>query len=182
LFRAGDTPVCVWYVRRGLVLLSSMNRDGSEAQVGLRGPGALIGLEALDGAPATYQAWALSDVGLCRLDSVTFRAWVGDPEAPAAVVARLALDELARCRQERNAISGKATARVARFLVERARAEGSEQPLPVQQQLLARMLRMSPETLSRTLARLRAVGALAPGRGVAIADLRALERAADSDE
>jgi CRP-like cAMP-binding protein len=43
------------------------------------------------------------------------------------------------------------------------------------------MLGMKPETLSRTLARLRAAGALAPGRRVRIADAELLIRLAASE-
>jgi hypothetical protein len=43
------------------------------------------------------------------------------------------------------------------------------------------MLGMKPETLSRALARLRAAGALAPGRRVRVADAALLARLAEGE-
>jgi CRP-like cAMP-binding protein len=181
LLRQGEVPQCVWFIRRGTVLLSSTTESGDETQCALRGPGAVVGLEALAARPTRAEAWALSDVALCRLDADSFRAWVGEADTPAGAVARLAIEEGDRRGHERVALAGVAPVRVARFLLERLRMEGRDTPLPVEQQVLARMLGMKPETMSRALARLRGMGAIAPGRGVRIADLGALQRAADGN-
>jgi CRP/FNR family cyclic AMP-dependent transcriptional regulator len=179
ILRQGEEPSCVWLLRAGTVLLTSTTAGGEETECALRGPGAMIGLEALTRRPAGYEAWALSEVTLCRLSSESFRAWVGDLQTPAGAVAALAIEEGERRRGERVALAGQARQRVARFLVERLRLEGDNHPLPVEQQVLARMLGMKPETMSRALARLRDAGAIAGGRGVRIIDPEVLERIAD---
>ena len=179
LLRQGEVPNCVWYVRRGLVLVSSTTSAGDETECGLRGPGALVGIEALAQRPTGYEAWALSELEACRVDSPSFRGWFGDVDTPAGVTALLALDESERRRRERVVLSGRTEERVARFLVEHHRQQGA--PLPIEQKILARMLGMQPETMSRALSKLRRVGALAAGRTLEVASLTALQQVANGE-
>jgi CRP-like cAMP-binding protein len=181
VLRQGEAPECVWHIREGMILLSATTSSGAETECALRGPGALVGLEALTHQPTSYEAWTLSDAVLCRLDAPAFRAWVGDLDTPAGAVAKLALEEGMRLRRERAELAGRAHQRLARFLADRLRMEGTDRPLSVELQVLSRMLGMKPETMSRALARLRGLGALAPGRGVQIADAEKLAAIADED-
>jgi CRP-like cAMP-binding protein len=179
LLRQGEVPACVWYVRRGLVLVSSVTRDGDETECGLRGPGALVGIEALAQRPTGYEAWALSELEACRVDSPSFRSWFGDVDTPAGVTALLALDESERRRQERVVLSGRADERVARFLLEHHRQD--QRVLPIEQKILARMLGMKPETMSRALSRLRRAGALAQGRTLEVVSATTLQQIVDGE-
>jgi CRP-like cAMP-binding protein len=179
LVEQGEPPEQVWWLREGTVLISSTRADGEECACALRGPGTLLGMEALRGRPTDHQAWALSDVVLCRVGAGAFARWADG--AHALVVDQL-LDESARRGEERSALRGRALARVARFLVERRRIEGGDRPLHVEQQLLSRMLGMRSETLSRALNRLRELGALWPRRGVVVRDAATLERIAGEPE
>ena len=180
LLRQGEVPSTIFYLREGTVLLSSSTASGEETDCALRGAGAMIGLEALTSTAAGYEAWALSDVVVCRIDVASFHKWFGSPDTPAAVIATKALEEGERRRRERVTLSGRAEQRVARFLLERARLEGDNTPLPVEQQVLARMLGMKPETLSRALAKLRERGALEQGRGVRVHSVEVLEQIAEN--
>ncbi len=179
LVAQGAVPDRVYFVRRGSVLVSSLAESGDEILCSVRGAGSLLGLELVRRQPTDYEAWALGEVELCAMEARSFAAWLGGLDSPAGAVLTLALAEGAERRAERVALAGPAHARVARFLVERARA--GDRPLAVKQRVLARMLGLRAETVSRVLARLRSAGALAPGRGVRIADLSLLERFAADD-
>jgi CRP-like cAMP-binding protein len=172
----GDVPTHVWYLRRGTVLLTATSAAGDETFCALRGPETLIGLEMLRGTPSAYDAWALSDVEGCRLDADSFTHWIGNRGTPMGAILEFSLAEGSRWQRERIALAGRAVARVARFLAERRALD--DRPLAVEHRLLARMLGMRAETLSRALGRLRDEGVLEPGREIAIADVEALARIA----
>lgn len=182
LIAQGEKPDRVWLLRRGTVLVSTVSGTGEETQCALRGPGSLIGLEALRDDAAGYQAWTLSDAVVCGLSSERFRSWVGPRDNPLGVVLDLALDEVAERGEERIALAGRTVERVARFLVARRRLEKRDRPLRIQHQLLARMLGMRAETLSRALGKLRDAGAITDGIDVRIADWgKLVELAGETD-
>jgi len=174
LVAQGEKPDRVWLIRRGTVIVTSVSGTGEETQCSLRGPGSLIGLEAVRDEASVYQAWTLSDATVCGLASERFRHWTGPRNNPLGVVLDYALDELAERGEERIALAGRTVERVARFLVARRRMEKRDRALRVQHQLLARMLGMRAETLSRALGKLREAGAIAEGIDVRIADYRRL--------
>ncbi len=180
LLRQGERPEAAWYVRSGQVLISVSSGNGS-GSCAVRGAGALLGLEALLGEPSGCEAHALSDVVLCALDIDDFRAWIGPLVSPQGTVLTLALREAARQTEERIALEGSATQRVARFLLGRHVAGAGDSALEIQKQLLARVLGMRPETLSRALAELRERGVLGRGRRVTVVDPEGLERVASAE-
>jgi CRP-like cAMP-binding protein len=163
-------PGGAWFVRAGRLLLTSSSDGGDELSCRMRTRGSLVGLEALRGAAADYEAWTVEPSQLCHVGAEQARAWLGEPESPAHALLELALDEVTRAREESVALAGGAVERVARFLFTRTAGE----PLAIEQQLFARMLRMRPETLSRALKRLRTAGAVAKGRTVRVLDSRRL--------
>jgi len=171
LHHQGDVPPAVWSVRRGQILLSSLSADGEETWCALRGPGALVGVEALARRPSPHEAWALTDVTVCRLEARAFRAWVGDDDTPAGAVLALTLEECERRERERGALAGRALERVARLI-----AAGADPH--IEQRLLARLLGMRAETFSRAVTQLRAAGALVDGPSLRVRDRAALARAA----
>ena len=173
----GERPERAWYVKRGTVIVTSVDAGGDETLCSLRGPGSLIGLELLRDEPARCHAWALTPVVLCGLDAESFKGWLGPQQGPMGAVLGFALDEAAQRQKERIALSGRAVTRVARFLAAQHQVEPGAR-LTLQHRTLARMLGMRAETLSRALARLRAAGAIEPGTGVRIADAARLEEIA----
>ena len=176
LLEQGEVPQHVWFVREGTVLLTSVNAAGDETSCALRGPQSILGLEALRGDPVDYQAWSLSEVVVCTIDKPALEAWMGNRDTPMGAILGLALDEGAKRRDERVALAGRAVTRVARFLLERRQIEGDDRPLHVEHQVLARMLGMRAETLSRALATLRSSGAIGEGRHVEVANPEELAR------
>lgn len=177
LVRQGQRPEAAWYIRSGQVLIGVSNDNGA-GSCAVRGPGALLGVEALLGEPSACEAHALSEVVLCTLDAEAFRDWIGPLSSPPGVVLTLALREASRQTDERIALEGSATQRVARFLHGRHIAGAGDSALEIQKQLLARVLGMRPETLSRALAELRERGVLGRGRRVTVVDPAGLERVA----
>jgi CRP-like cAMP-binding protein len=180
LVAQGERPGAVWYVREGTTLLSASSAGGEETLCALRGAGSLIGLEMLAGGESAHDAWTLSPARLCWLDAEGFREWIGPRDSPLGAVLELALGEAAERRRERIALAGRSVTRLARFLVERHAMEGVDTPLDVEHRVLARMLGMRPETLSRALARLRSAGALGP-HGLVVADHKRLEEIAGEE-
>jgi CRP-like cAMP-binding protein len=176
LQRQGEVPSSLSYLRSGIVVLSSVDVAGIETSCAVRGPGTLVGLEAARERRATLEVRTLTPVLFCRIDLGRFEAWSGGGPSRASATIALALDELARLHGERAALTGSATERVARYLLALAAAPLGRPP-PTDRRLLARILAMRPETVSRALASLRRAGALG-ARGLRVADPAALARAA----
>jgi CRP/FNR family transcriptional regulator len=174
LVRQGEVPDGAWLVRGGRLLLTSTSAGGDELLCVLRSRGAMVGLESLRGAPADYEAWTLEPAQLCHLSAEALRRWLGDGPSPARALLELTLGELQRTREERVSLARGAVERVARFLRSHTRSDGAT--LGIEQQLLARVLRMRPETLSRALKRLRAAGAITRGRTVQMLEPSRLAR------
>jgi len=178
LVEQGDVPANVVYLRRGQVVLTASTASGRDLSCAVRGPNTMLGLEGLLEQRMPYEIRALSDVALCSVDTDSFKAWVGPLDSPVGTVLRLSLDEAMRRAGERHAIEGTAVRRVARFLDEAIGTQRSGEPLPIPLAVLANVLGMRPETMSRALAELRAAGALGDGRSVHVVDREKLRLAA----
>jgi CRP-like cAMP-binding protein len=178
LIHQGVKPSNVLYLRRGHVVLSSTAESGTEVSCAVRGPDTLLGLEAVLDLPMPYQVWALTDVVLCTLDTHAFRDWLGSEKSPIRATLLFSVAESARRVGERQALQGTAVRRVARFLLQHAEASNDGEPLHTPHRVLAGILGMRPETLSRALAALRDSGALAVGRTVRVASKERLRAAA----
>ena len=156
LVRQGLVPLSVTRVKSGAVLETSVGPAGEDVACATRGEGALLGLEALTGTPSSYQAAAQERSTVCTASAGAFRHWVGDLGSRAGTLLELVLGETRRREEERVTSSGSATSRVARYVLDRERTGGA----PVTFAVIARMLRMRPETLSRAVAALRDEGVL----------------------
>jgi CRP-like cAMP-binding protein len=178
LVEEGNVPTEVLYVRRGQVALVSRTSQGREFSCAVRGPGAMLGLEGLLGHSTSYEARALTDVTLCYIRVALFKEWIGPLDSPLGSVLLLSLEESVRRAGERQAVEGTALTRVARFLSQ-ATDRGSDDGATIPHGVLASVLGMRAETLSRALAELRALGALAPGRKIHVVDARRLRLAAE---
>jgi CRP-like cAMP-binding protein len=170
LLRQGEVPDGVWYLKRGIVIVSSLSAAGQETSCALRGPGALIGAETLLVRGAAHETWALEDIVACRIPAADFASWLGTDETPTRAVLMLMLTERARLHDERIAVSGTAAARLARFLVAHRRLRGPYASIGMEKRLLARVLGIRAETLSRALATLRSAGALSDGADIIVRD------------
>ena len=178
LLGEGAPPPSVFLVRRGRVVLSTRRNDGHDATYAVRGKDTLIGVEGVFERPLAYSVHALTDVLYCEKPVSDFAGWIGPLDSPAATALRLSLEETVRRTGERLAVDGPALRRVARFLVSLEGASEDES-LPMALSVLASVLRMRPETLSRALGQLREAGALEPRRGVCVRDFAVLGAVAD---
>ncbi|MCA9677191.1 MAG: Crp/Fnr family transcriptional regulator [Kofleriaceae bacterium] len=152
----GEPAHTVWFVKRGAVLLSRSGADGVERPRAVRSAGTFVGLEALVQGTYADSVRATEPTVLCGATRDTIDTWLG----PVGTPARMALEQVLRATTHdapRGAgVDGSATQRVARWLLDDQDGESAH----VSRQVLASLLGMVPETLSRALARLRDDGAI----------------------
>jgi CRP-like cAMP-binding protein len=169
----GERPRTVYFIKEGFVALSAVSPRGTELVLTLRGPTSLLCTEALNGDPSPYEVRALSRVKLCGVSGEAMTQWIGPEKSPARVVLDLLLAEARMQRDEVNWRQGDCLSRVARFALAHARFL-ADRPNAVRKQVVARLLGMRPETLSRCLTRLEKDGVLDASRGVRVLDARRL--------
>jgi CRP-like cAMP-binding protein len=176
----GERPRTVYFVKEGFVALSAVSPKGSELLLTLRGPSSLLCTEAIQDESSPFEVRALSRVKLCGIASESFSTWIGPEKSAARVVLDLLLTEARQQRDEVNWRQGDCLARVARFALAHARFL-ADRPNAVRKQVVARLLGMRPETLSRCLTRLERDGVVDASRGVRVLDPRRLAAIALED-
>jgi len=176
----GERPQTVYFVKEGFVSLSAVSPRGAEMALALRGPSSLLCTEALHGEPSPYEVRALSKVKLCGLAGPAMNQWVGPERSPGRVVLDLILAEAKMQRDEVNYRQGDCLSRVARFALAHARFL-ADRPNAVRKQVVARLLGMRPETLSRCLTRLERDGVVDASRGLRVVDARRLATIAQEE-
>ncbi len=176
----GERPRTAYFIKEGFVALSAVSPRGTELVLTLRGPAALLCTESLHGDPSPYEVRALSRVKLCGIGGDAMAQWVGPERSPARAVLDLLLSESKMQRDEVNWRQGDCLSRVARFALAHARFL-ADRPNAVRKQVVARLLGMRPETLSRCLTRLERDGVLDASRGVRVIDSRRLAAIAMED-
>jgi len=169
----GERPRTVYFVKEGFVSLSAVSPRGMEMTLTLRGPNSLLCTEALHSDPSPYDVRALSRVKLCGIAGDQMSTWIGPDKSPARAVLDLLLAEGRLQRDEVNYRQGDCMSRVARFALAHARFL-ADRPNAVRKQMVARLLGMRPETLSRCLTRLEREGVVDASRGVRVLDARRL--------
>lgn len=172
----------VLVVREGTILVTCYSAECDEIWSSVRGPDTIIGAEVLRGTRCRFDAVALTGVRLLRVAARDFRAWVGPPDSPAAAVIGFLLREIAAHGRDRAMTSGSAVGRVARLLREHQRMAEAGPPCEIRQKVLAQVLRLRPETLSRALSQLRQSGVLACGPRLRVLDSHRLCRLADASD
>ena len=176
----GERPRTVYFVKEGFVALSAVSPKGSELVLALRGPTSLLCAEAMSNEPSAHEVRALSRVKLCGIAGDAMNQWVGPERSPGRVVIDLLLAESRMQRDEVNFRQGDCMSRVARFALAHAKFL-ADRPNAVRKQVVARLLGMRPETLSRCLTRLEQDGVLDASRGVKVIDHRRLSAIAMED-
>ena len=176
----GERPRTVYFIKEGFVALSAVSPKGSELVLALRGPTSLLCAEAMTNEPSALEVRALSRVKLCGIAGDAMSQWVGPERSPGRVVIDLLLAESRMQRDEVNFRQGDCMSRVARFALAHAKFL-ADRPNAVRKQVVARLLGMRPETLSRCLTRLEQEGVLDASRGVKVIDHRRLAAIAMED-
>ena len=154
----GEPAEYIWFVKEGtLALHRAGTEDDGEGRIrAVRFQNSIIGLEALISDKYVYTARAISDVTLCGAPREAWDRFVG----AKGTVARTALEITLRTECSdvlRTGAEGDALSRVATWL----RDEGpSGMTLTLPRRIVAELLKMRPETLSRALATLAERGAI----------------------
>ena len=167
LFSQGTPARDAFLLLEGLVRLTHRLSDGRASIVGLRGRGALLGVEAA-GARRPHPLTAIA-VTTCRWQRVSARDWAGKPRAEAKSWVHAARLE----EHERQIVQSAGLARLsARERLEAhldfVRAElahgslrpGAEVELPLRDRELAQLLAITPSYLSRLMRELEREGRL----------------------
>jgi CRP-like cAMP-binding protein len=181
LFHQGDRPQAAHFLSRGLVLLNKLDADGELVRQTLRPSGSLLDVQVSRGLPHGATAIAAVDIDVCILALSAFTAWLGPRRSPSRALLELALQEVRSTDAEAIRARASATSRVAGFLLDHV-GEGTHAPLDLQHQLIASLLGIRPETLSRSLVVLRDAGAIAGHRRVRVVDRRRLGELAVATE
>lgn len=179
VFGQGLVLDAAWHLKSGLVLLSSVSPRGDEEYCTLRTPGSMLNVESLRDRPTVHEGWALTDVEVCQLGTAAVSELVGRRPSMATLLQDKALDELSQCVTDRTHRREPATVRLARLIASFQDEAISPLLERLPRSVIARLLGMRPETLSRSLAELRAAGALVGGRALEVADGDRLQEIVD---
>jgi CRP-like cAMP-binding protein len=177
LYMEGAAAEKIWFVKQGSVVLSreADDRRGEGIAWTVRGPGALLGAEGLVRPTYLDSARAVADTTVCTASREALSQWLGAREGAARAVLDLVLLAQSVDAPGRSGSDGNATRRVAAFLLEDPR--GTSPTLP--RRVVAGLLGMLPETLSRALRALSELGFVeVTRRSVRIVDRPGLEDAA----
>lgn len=159
LFVAGAPAEAVYYVKHGQIALSRGGTEalGEGAPHALRRAGSLLGLEAIVRPTYLDSARAISDVTVCVTSRAQMLSWLGET-GTSRVVLDCLLETLAADNPSRATTDGSAPQRIARWLLD------STQQRRLPRSVLAGLLGMKPETLSRGLASLVRGGSISATR------------------
>ena len=160
---AGEAVERVSFVKSGAVLVT---RSVDEEQVegtpwAIRRSGSFLGLEGLVGTHHLDSARALTDATLCSATLDAVDVWLEARRTAARIVLDSVLRSEARERPLRGNADGTAPRRAASWLL-----ENSDRRFPgaMPRRVMAGLLGMRPETLSRALRTLAARGVIRHGR------------------
>jgi len=146
----------IYSIRRGLVKLVHITPDGSYRIVRLLGPGAVIGLELLDGAEGYHHtAIAINQVDLCRIPVPTIKQLENDYHSLCKQVGQQLQDQLDLADQWIVALgTGSAKQRVAQLILvlHKLYADKNDAFILLSREDMAAMIGIAIETVSRMIA------------------------------
>ncbi len=188
LYRPGDVPAYVYSVHRGVLKTYRFSSDYNECISGFHFPGEMLGLDALFDRPVRRGAVALETVVVSVVPVATLRESFARCEATRSQVLERLGDEITRLEDHplRDALSAEQRLAVFVLWVVDKFPHGSEHPtvrLPMSYKEVASYLRLTPETMSRVLARFQERAWLSiHQRDLTVRDLEPLRRAAAGEK
>ena len=177
LYIAGEPAERILFVKRGAITLAREIDHGRSESVTwtVRRPGTVLGVEALVRETYLDSARAVTDVVVCVASRDDVGAWMGSRDGAARALLDCVLLTPCADAPRRAGSEGSAQQRVAAWLLEQAREPQSSLP----RQVVAALLGMLPETLSRALGALASRGLVEVTRKtVRVLDEHALEEVA----
>ncbi|QMU58851.1 MAG: cyclic nucleotide-binding domain-containing protein [Boseongicola sp.] len=185
LFHQGENAAAIFAVLNGMIKLTVTKRDGEEVVVETFAAGSSFA-EALafERSPYPVSAAALVDSRILMAPSGAVRAAVHDnPDAFSAILAATYRHLHHLVRQIEQLKSDSGLERLGHYIL--ARSEVAQFPneveIPVEKKVLASLLGMKPETLSRAFKRMREHGVKVDGPIIRLDDPSALRRLLDAD-
>jgi CRP-like cAMP-binding protein len=159
LYMAGTPADTFFYVKHGVVALSRGTHlaNSDSAPHAIRRAGSLLGMEVIVQDAYADSAHAVTDTIVCAAGRAETLAWL-EQEGTARTVLDCHVRALVADHAARATTDGSAPRRVARWLLSSTR----QQMLP--RVVLAGLLGMRPETLSRALAALVSAGCIVVSR------------------
>jgi CRP/FNR family transcriptional regulator, dissimilatory nitrate respiration regulator len=180
VFLQGDKATCIRFVCEGWVKLYRISGCGSEAVIRLMPRDhSLEEMAALCGANHDLSAQAVSDVQVLAINAAAVRNVMADDPCLSVALIDMAARNMGRIVTDVEQLKIRTGAqRLAAFLLELApRGNGRvDFQLPYDKHMVASLLGLAPESLSRSFCRLRAVGVTLERSAIRIADV---ERLAD---
>ncbi len=163
IYLEGELAQHVWFVKEGAVALlrKGVENDAEGPVRAVRFAGSFIGLETLVTSCYIDSARATTRVTLCGTTKIGVDAWLGPRSSPARTALELTLRTLCTELPRRAPPDGTAVERVAAWLCDEG-PRGVTITLP--RRIIADLLGMRPETLSRALASLAERGAITTTR------------------
>ena len=180
LYVAGERADTFYYVKHCAVALSRAagHEDGEAAPHAVRRTGSILGLEGLVRDTYVDTARAATEVTVCAASRADMAAWI-TRQGAALTVLECTLLTWCRDNPRRATADGNARQRVAEWLLEGAERNTSRS-LP--RSIVAGLLGMKPETLSRAIAALARRGAIVTNRmRIEVVDRTLLRAIADGE-
>ncbi len=178
IFREGEEATAFYCVLSGYVRLYRINRDGREADIRVCSPGETFAECLLyGGTEYRYHAQAAEAATLARFEMQAVRELAEEePEVCKAVMKSLSRHLLSTMECVANDRLHTAPQRVASYLLSRCPVDRGPTSirLPFKKSLLAGMLGLAPEALSRAFSSLRKAGVTVRGRVIQIGDINEL--------
>lgn len=176
--REGQRAEAFYCVLNGYVRLYRLSRDGRDADIRISAPGDTFG-ECMLYADRKYPffAQAAETCTLVRFDLQTVKDLAEeDPGISRAVMTTLSRHLISTMDCVANDRLFTAPQRVANYILSRCPVDGGPAAirLPFQKSLLAGMLGLAPEALSRAFSSLRKTGVTVRGRIIQVVDVQAL--------
>ena len=175
IFREGERAELFYCVLSGYVRLYRLSQEGREADIRICGPGDTFAECLLYGEDTyPYHAQAAENATLATVDIQMVREIASEEKDVAqAVMMVLSRHLLTTMNCVANDRLFTAPQRVANYILERCPVDGGPASirLPFQKSLLAGMLGLAPEALSRAFSTLRKSGVTVRGRAIQVMDV-----------